>query len=80
VVRIWESLPAAGDDEETPAPPDLGYRGCSVYGPGGRYWNGFDGLIRSNDGQRRDPQRTFERLVLASAPPGFLPPWVTELQ
>jgi hypothetical protein len=76
LTSLWEALPADG---ETPSPPPLGYRGCVLRDPGGREWAAYGGVVRlSVDGAlretRRDPGRVWERRLLASAPPGLLPP------
>jgi hypothetical protein len=61
-----------------PSPPPLGYRGCFVRDPGGRTWAAFhEAVTLSANGAsetRRDEDRRFERIVLASAPEGTLPP------
>jgi hypothetical protein len=61
-----------------PAAPVLGYRGCVLRAPDGREWRVAGGTVTAPAGEdaemRADPGRRFERLVLASAPPGTLPP------
>jgi hypothetical protein len=52
----------------------LGYRGCRLVAPDGREWSAFQELVVHAVDARRDRQREFERLVIASAPPGVLPP------
>ena len=55
----------------------LGYRGCKVEAPGRETWIAANGsvtrTVASGSETRLDPRREFERLVLASAPPGLLP-------
>jgi hypothetical protein len=61
-----------------PEPPPLGYRHCSLRCPDGREWTAYAGAVtlRANgrSESRTDPKRQFERMLLASAPPGTLPP------
>src|SRR5215472_9226102 len=69
---LWERLPAWSGDR--PAPPPLGYRGCHLSAPDGRVWNAFQERVTLGPDDRRDADREFERTLLASAPPGSLPP------
>jgi hypothetical protein len=75
LVAIWETL--VPSDGAVPAPPALGYRGCTVRDPAGRTWTAFRELVtvstHSGSEKRRDDDRRFERAVLASAPAGTLP-------
>ena len=78
--QLWLSLlPAVGEAGETP--PPLGYRGCFLVAPDGRRWTAYRRRVALEVGAltevRRDPETRFEARVLASAPPGVLPPWVS---
>jgi hypothetical protein len=70
--RLWNELPPWSGDR--PRLPPLGYRGCRLVAPDGREWTAFQELVVHAVDARRDRQREFERLVIASAPPGVLPP------
>lgn len=80
LVAAWERLP------ERPGPPvmpaGLGYRGCTLHAPDGRTWWAAAGAVvldrpHPDAGTSRDdPGRTFERRLLATAPPGVVPPGV----
>lgn len=77
--RLWQSLaPAAGGGDP---PPALGYRGCFLNSPDGRRWAAYRSRVALEVGSltevRWDPEMRFEARVLASAPPGVLPPWVS---
>jgi hypothetical protein len=72
--RLWEAAPAVSDAEAGPSPPVLGYRGAFVRLPDGRTWHVFEGVVQVGDERRADRDGEFERTVLASAPPGALPP------
>ncbi|MBL9031924.1 MAG: hypothetical protein JNM80_09480 [Phycisphaerae bacterium] len=76
----------AGWDRAAPAsaaapPPPLGYRGCVLRAPDGRAYTAFASTITltlpgARAQTRGDPDRTIERLLLGSAPPGAIPPGV----
>jgi hypothetical protein len=73
--RLWTSLPPCA--VPCPAPPPLGYRGCSLRDPVGGRWFAFGGVV-IRDGpkgaeSRRDEDRAFERMILGSAPEGLIP-------
>jgi hypothetical protein len=69
---LWEGLaPWSGDP---PHPPPLGYRGFTLTAPDGRVWTAFRELVTLASDRRRDGERQFERSLIASAPPGILPP------
>lgn len=76
LVRAWQSLE---EGEAGPsAPPSLGYRGVVLIAPDGRAWAAHDGIV-TGDGSglaqaRLDPDRSWERRLLGTAPPGTLPP------
>jgi hypothetical protein len=82
LVALWytfDPLPA----EASPAtPPALGYRGCFLRDPHGRQWTAYKGVVTMSFDQqsesRSDPDRSFERAGLQSAPPGLLPPSLLE--
>jgi len=75
--RLWYSLPAT--DMTMPAAPPLGYRGCALLSTD-RMWLAHRGVVElivdTQHERRGDPARRFEQAVLASAPPGTIPPWV----
>jgi hypothetical protein len=72
---IWKDLSPVSERPFTPAL--LGYRGCSLTDKEGRTWQAHSGVVTLTGGDssesRRDPERTFERKLLASAPAGLLP-------
>ena len=76
LVAVWDRLPSL--EGSLPSAPPLGYRGCFVEDPDGRTWTAFHEAVTLSlpDGTvtRRDDEHQFERLVLASAPEGTLPP------
>jgi hypothetical protein len=80
--KIWRALEPA--EIEPPPSPTLGYRGCFLKGPRGREWFAFAGVVtlrsprrlQSRSETRKDPAKKFERVLLASAPAGQLPPWL----
>jgi hypothetical protein len=78
--RIWaRSTPAA---KLSPPAPRLGYRGAFVRRPGGERVQALDGLAWQEGNPpevRHDLDRHLERLIVASAPEGMLPPAVREL-
>jgi hypothetical protein len=63
----------------------LGYRGCWLRAPDGEHWCAFDGIVVQERGAgsqrvitgRRDAERSVERAILATAPPGVLPGEIT---
>jgi len=72
LAQLWERLlPWSG---KQPLVPPLGYRGCTLSAPGGRVWTAFHDLVTLRGEQRRDRPRAFQQRLLASAPPGVLPP------
>jgi len=77
LLRLWAELPSSTG--RRPSPPPLGYRGCLLQAPDGRTWESFRGKVTLNDGHmtqtRDDPDRRFEQLLLATAPPDTLPPF-----
>jgi len=64
----------------------LGYRGSFVAAPDGRRWTAFAGFVHEDPAPRggarrvvrRDDGRVLERAILATAPPGALPPGVAD--
>lgn len=76
LLAVWAHLTPGR--EQHPGPPPLGYRGCLLRAPDGRTWRSSGGSVTMQDGGlaqvRADPARRFERLLLATAPPGTLPP------
>lgn len=73
--RYWRSLEPRQGGFPSAAP--LGYRGCFLQRPG-REWLAYgDAIMLKKDGAsevRLDKERRFEKVLLASAPAGLLPP------
>jgi hypothetical protein len=76
LLSLWAELPSRPDGG--PGPPPLGYRGCLLRAPDGRTWRSYGGVVTLAEGHleqvRDDTEHRFERLLLATAPPGTLPP------
>jgi hypothetical protein len=76
-LEVWSQIPPARAVEAT-TPAPLGYRGVEIVADDGRKWVATRGhLTLTVNGQTTthlDPARTIERLVLATAPAGLLPP------
>ncbi len=76
VERIWARL----EPSKTAAEPvaRLGYTGCTVHDGRSKTWTACGGLVTLREGKqedrRADAGRAFEQTVIASAPPGELPP------
>jgi hypothetical protein len=70
--QLWKGSPPWSGQQ--PHPPPLGYRGCTLRAPDGRVWTAFRELVSLALDTRRDGEREFERSIIASAPPGILPP------
>jgi hypothetical protein len=75
VGALWDSLPpAAGRPAERSG---LGYRGCLLRDRAVRTWEAYGGLVTliayGRVESRYDPERTFEKTVIASAPAGLVP-------
>jgi len=70
-MRIWGALPLS--DRPPPAPPILGYRGCTLQNIEGAEWWAFGGFVtfRGEEGAetRRDQGKLFENRLLVAAPP-----------
>ena len=79
LMAIWDAAESVAG--RPPDAPGLGFRGVFLRDPGNREWRAFRGFITLAAGRgtesRRDPDRKFERAVLAAAPPGLLPPGVS---
>ena len=82
-ITAWEGLPIA--ERWTRAPSRLGYRGCWLREhEAGRWTVEADKVLMTGPAGgpvmqvRHDPARTFERMILATAPPGTLPLSVIE--
>jgi hypothetical protein len=73
LVAAWEALPPS--DEAVAEPPSLGYRGARLDAPDGRRWDAYGGGVTQGDDTRADAGRHWERLLLATAPAGSLPPF-----
>jgi hypothetical protein len=76
LLDLWARLPSRPDPGPDPLP--LGYRGCLLRAPDGRTWRSYGGTVTLSEGNleqvREDADHRFERLLLATAPPGTLPP------
>jgi hypothetical protein len=76
---LWNELPEAPSAERAEVPGRLGYRGVEV-DEGDRHWIAVEGRVTCTSGgvskTRRDPDRTFERLITTFAPEGAVPPGV----
>jgi hypothetical protein len=75
--KFWSAL-TPGASALPPAPP-LGYRGCALRCPPDDEWLAYGGVVSHTVASgavdfRLDPERTFERLLLSTAPAGALPP------
>jgi len=76
LVRIWAGL--APTRTGPPAAPVLGYKGVSLVCPSDGRWFAYGGvaaLIDANGAEelRADPDRTFERALVNTAPKGAVP-------
>jgi hypothetical protein len=73
--KIWKSLERW--EGEHPSVPQLGYRGCFLRCKPGIEWLAYNGVVTRKIGRkyesRIDKNRSFERLLLDSAPKGILP-------
>ena len=78
LIGIWNGLPAT--DAAMPNAPALGYRGSILDDGTGREWRVHAGVVVSTSGAdietRSDAERRFERALLATAPPGTIPPGI----
>jgi hypothetical protein len=76
LLNLWASLPSRPNPG--PDPPPLGYRGCLLRAPDGRTWRSYGGAVTLSEGNlqqvRDDADHRFEQMLLATAPPGMLPP------
>ena len=81
LLEVWNDLQPS--DEETASSPPLGYRGCLLQSPDDQQWHAYGGAITQFGHRglvtRIDPDRTFERLLLESAPEGTLRPGMKPL-
>jgi hypothetical protein len=72
---IWEALQLFTG--KPPIAPPLGYRGCFLKCPPALEWFAFGGVVtlktRKKTESRIDKVKAFEKLLLASAPPGMFP-------
>jgi hypothetical protein len=74
--EIWSALTPVVS--ASPAAPALGYRGCALRCPPGDEWLAYGGVVSHTAvsgavDRRSDRGRTFERLLLSTAPDGTLP-------
>ena len=74
--ELWNNLEPAR--RAAPAPPALGYRGCTLTCPAQGRWFAYGGVVSFENDHRRDPERSFERMLLCSASKELLPAWVFE--
>ena len=76
LLGLWADLPSRPD--RGPSPPPLGYRGCLLRAPDGRTWRSYGGTVTLSERNlkqvRDDADHRFEQMLLATAPPGTLPP------
>ena len=76
---VWNGLQEAPGGERAEVPARLGYRGVEV-DEGDRHWIAVEGRVTLTSAgvseTRRDPDRTFERLITTFAPEGAVPPGV----
>jgi hypothetical protein len=76
LLGLWAGLPSRPNPG--PDPPRLGYRGCLLRAPDGRAWRSCGGAVTLSEGNleqvRDDADHRFEQMLLATAPPGMLPP------
>jgi hypothetical protein len=76
LLDLWAGLPPRPDSG--PEPPPLGYRGCLLRASDGRTWRSYGGAVTLSEGNfeqaRDDSDHRFEQTLLATAPPGTLPP------
>src|SRR5689334_13274031 len=76
LLRLWNDLES--HTGPVSSPPPLGYRGVFLRSDASEEWTAYRGVVvfrASNDAQlRSDPNRSFERIVIASAPDGLIPP------
>ena len=72
---IWRTLSPVSKEPCTSS--RLGYRGCSLRHEKGRVWQACGGVVtmtaHNSFEARCDPERIFEKKLLASAPAGLLP-------
>lgn len=78
LLEMWDQMkPWHGPP---PRPPGLGYRGVVLRSSEGKRFSAYQGAVELAVGDtvlvRRDTGRDFERLILQSAPPNTLPPFV----
>jgi hypothetical protein len=64
-----------------PRPPALGYRGVALRCASGEEWCAFGGVVSYRNARgaiehRPDDQRSFEKMLLATAPKGAVPPGI----
>ena len=73
---VWRSLDA--HTGESPTSPTLGYRGAFLRNGMGQEWFAYGGRVTlktlAGSESRSDKDRSFEKLLLASAPEGMIPP------
>ena len=74
---IWSELKPASSGP--PQAPPLGYRGCALRCASGDEWQAYAGVVTYSAAsgavnRRSDPERSFERMLLSTAPRDSLPP------
>jgi hypothetical protein len=74
---LWASLPPWLGP--IPSSQVLGYRGCFVKSGESREWFAYRSVVtlraQGSSESRKDDDRRFEELLLASAPDGSIPAW-----
>ena len=81
--RVWLQLaPCAA---RARVAPTLGYRGVAVRCASGEEWHVFGGVVTHHDApgsadHRRDDERRFEKMLLATAPRGAVPSGITGME
>src|SRR6266852_2462555 len=78
LLEMWEQMEPS--HSAPPHPPGLGYRGAVLESSEGKWFSAYNGAVQLTAGKsvlvREDSGRDFERLILQSAPPSTLPPFV----
>lgn len=75
MLELWQHLTPT--TRPVPTAPALGYRGCTLRHGTTRVWHAFGGVVSLTAVNvaetRADPTRTFEQMLIDSAPKGLLP-------
>ena len=82
LLALWDSMPQYVGSVVT-APP-LGYRGCFMQASSGSEWFAFRGVVSlktpTENIQRRDDDRQFEKEILKAAPTGMIPSQILDAE